>query len=337
MRIAVACVILALSWSTGKAEERIFTDVKGRKLIGEITAVNGNRVEMMVNGKRFIFPVETLIDDDQAFIQEWARNNENYNIDIRIDSVEDPNKRKRDSQKRTKNFSAAWRYNATINNRSGSDLKDLRVDYNVIIRKTDKKKERTVTGRQKDESYSSRTGSFRINRIDDSKRATFATEWIDTFENSWQKEKTGSFRDANGDISVVTYWDDYSSETELDGLWVKIYLGDRVITDWKSDGKMIKEAKWNTPTPAPPLAAAANKPAAPANKPAPDSSGKPEPRMEEKPDKPNLNSARELSRKLAEARAAWGEAIENNAPEEELERHEAEYQKLLKQYKESFK
>ncbi|MDA7672919.1 hypothetical protein OAK81_01330 [Verrucomicrobiales bacterium] len=49
---------------------RIFTNLQGKKINGEIQSVSGDRVEMKVATKRFIFPIAMLVEVDQTFIKK---------------------------------------------------------------------------------------------------------------------------------------------------------------------------------------------------------------------------------------------------------------------------
>ena len=65
-------------------------------------------------------------------------------------------------------------------------------------------------------------------------------------DGEWQLKKFNYQRDSETGRRIATpYWDEYTESTELDGLWIKVYLGDRQISDWKSAGKMIKDASWS--------------------------------------------------------------------------------------------
>ncbi|NNE92623.1 MAG: hypothetical protein HKN23_13330 [Verrucomicrobiales bacterium] len=243
---AFAATLILIAIASAPAFARVFTDQKGRKIDGEIVRVAGDDVEMKVGVKRFIFPIATLSQNDQDYVRKWAKENKTYRFQFDARTAEDTAKRRKAGTNKRKDVTrfSTWRYGAMISNQSGEPLKNLEVKYNLFIRNTKIYKDGNGTGRDKKETPAVQTGSIQIAQIDHSKRANFDTKWIEMKDREWQTSKKIQTRDSDGDLTTITIWDDHQEITELDGLWIKVYLDGKEIADWKSEGKMIKDAKW---------------------------------------------------------------------------------------------
>lgn len=263
--VMVTCILLLTA--SADAEVRSFKDKNGRSIEGEILAVHGERVEMKVSGKKFIFPISNLSADDQAHVKKWASVNKTYKLDFAIRAVEDPQQRKKgndpspinvnlpnlppgvipgrsQSDRDVKAMTTGWRYNVTVQNRSGEDLGKLSVNYNVIVRN-----KLAIQGEGNAESHSIVVGTMEIPALENTRRAEFATDWLEMRERDWESERTKAITDGKtGRVNYEKYWVDYSESTQLDGMWIKVFVDARQVAEWQSEGKAIKKAEWSDET-----------------------------------------------------------------------------------------
>ncbi len=261
---SVFAACMGLLAGSARAEVRSFTDNNGRTIVGEILAIHGARVEMEVSEKKFIFPIANLSVEDQAYVKKWATLNKAYKLEFRTEAVEDPAQRqagndpsplnitlpngppgiiagRNASDRDVKAMTTAWRYNVIVQNSSGEDLGELSVKYNVFIRNT-----LAIRAEGKAESHSVVVGAAKVPALENTRRAQFATDWLEMRERDWETEKVKMIPTGqSGRVSTEKYWVDYSESTQLDGLWIKVFVDDREVADWKSEGKVIKGAAWS--------------------------------------------------------------------------------------------
>jgi len=236
-QISLVAVILFAFASA--SQSRVFRNKDGREISGEIVGVRGDQVEMKVGEKRFAFPIISLSENDQRFVREWAAANRTIKIDFSVRAVEDPAMRRAEGDKKDETVTRSWRYETSLSNRSGGDLGELEVKYNVVVRHTNDATTRSL--RQSTEKAEIVVGSALIPGIANTASATFESDWLPMKARNWGYSGT-TVTNSGGRAAISG---DFSEEMQLDGIWVKVFQNGRQISEWKSEGKLIKEVEWS--------------------------------------------------------------------------------------------
>lgn len=236
---------LALLFLAPEAPGRVFRNQAGREIDAEIVAVRGPNVELAIQGKVFLVPLATLSPEDQTHVAEWARDHRVIPLDFRATRQEDSQRRRTQGDREDRSEFRAFRYETALTNRSGETLGNLEIKYNLIVRHTRTAKERKETGRQREESAQIIAGAATIPSLENTRQAAFQTDWLETQAREWKVKKIAMIRDEEGRLVQDPYWDEYTTETQLDGIWVKVFLEGRQVSEWKSEGKLIKEVSWS--------------------------------------------------------------------------------------------
>lgn len=231
---------------TGHGEERTLTNREGKKITATIETVRAGQVFLSVSGNRFQIPFASLSDDDQKFLKEWVEQNHDYRFEFRIKPVEDVSARASERNGDTKIARSQWKYEVELRNLSGLAAKDLRIEYRVFERFTSIA-DMARSKSRKEENGRMHPGSAVIDEIANSATGTFSTESL-PFENKrWKTASTVS----NPDGTHFDVYNNHETSNELDGIWIRIHIGERLIAEHKSEGKMIKVMGWEGELPEP--------------------------------------------------------------------------------------
>lgn len=220
-------------------EERVFTNREGKKITATLETVRAGQVYLSVSGNRFQIPFASLSDEDQQFLKEWVEQNHEYRFDFRVKSVEDVNARTSEREGDMKTARSAWKYEVELRNLSGLAAKDLRIEYRVFERSTSVADMSRGKSR-KEENGRTHPGETAIEEIANSGTGTFSTESLPTENKTW---KTAT-QISNPDGTHYDVYNNHETSNELDGIWIRIYIGERLIAEHKSEGKMIKLMNW---------------------------------------------------------------------------------------------
>ncbi|MCB1063594.1 MAG: hypothetical protein KDN20_11815 [Verrucomicrobiae bacterium] len=230
-------------------ESRTFTSDDGRKIEAEMVAFRANSAHVRMNGRNFSIPLEKLSSDDQAWVKDWAKRNTDYRLDFSERVVEHPHlreaKKKRDEKDRKESFESESRfYELRIGNRSGLDLTNLTVQYQIVVRKTHTEK-LTIGGSKKQETPRFVTGAKKVNLLANTDHVKLTLDTVRLETHEWQERGYVLKRDSEtGREYAVYHWDDYGDEERLDGVWVKVFMGNILVGEWKSEGKIVDEVQW---------------------------------------------------------------------------------------------
>jgi hypothetical protein len=232
-------VSLFASSVASHGEERIFTNREGKKITATIETVRAGQVYLSVSGNRFQIPFASLSDDDQNFLKEWVEQNHEYRFEFRIKSVEDVNARASERNGDTKIARSLWKYEVELRNLSGLVAKDLRIEYRVFERFTSVA-DMARSKSRKEENGSVHPGLTAIAEIANSATGNFSTDSL-PFENKTWKTATSV---SGPDGTSFDVYNNHETSNELDGIWIRIYIGERLVAEHKSEGKMIKLMNW---------------------------------------------------------------------------------------------
>lgn len=92
------------------------------------------------------------------------------------------------------------------------------------------------------------TGTTSINHLGNTDRTVLDLPPVELESHAWQtRGYVYLIEVGTGREYATPYWDDFSDEEKLDGIWVKVYRGDVLVAEWVSEGKLIKETPWSGP------------------------------------------------------------------------------------------
>lgn len=233
MRYAGILLIFLSLMTEGFSEERVFTNKDGKKITAEVETVREGKVFLKMNGNRFAIPFLSLSMSDQEYLREWVKSNFEFRFRFRVKEEEDPSSAPAERTKFSKTENSAWRYAVEIENRSGIVADGLRAEYRIYKRMTERSKE----------TKQMTEGAVDLGSIEHTRKALFSTTWIATYEKRWTVNSTYTRQEGLSTVTVETS-DTYKASSKLDGIWIRIYRGDKLIGEYKSEGKMIKDATW---------------------------------------------------------------------------------------------
>lgn len=217
-----------------------------------MVAFRSDTAYIEVRGKNFAIPLDKLSIEDQKWVAEWAKKNTDYRLDFSVRGLENTQLRRSDSQRDAKERKESWEwetwgYQLAVVNRSGIDLSGLTVNYQMVIRKTHAT-DPTHGKKEKSETPKVVSGTMSIARLANTDRVVLDLPKVELAGHAWQTMGyVYKIEEGTGRRLAFPYWDNFSDEEELDGLWVKVYQDDVLVADWKSDGKLIKETPWQGP------------------------------------------------------------------------------------------
>jgi len=225
-------------------QERTLTNREGKQVTAEIEAVRSGKVFLKRDGRRFEVPFKSLSDEDQIYLREWVKHNFNYKFTYRPTLKEDTSKRTSEREGDLKKKSSRWCYSVKIDNRSGIKAEDLRIEYRMVIRQT-KLADLQLSGNIKKQSGLVKSGEESIASIDNTGAYTLETRWVECPERKWKTRKTQRVTNSDGSVTNEYYYDDYEDNTDLAGIWIRIYNGKRIISEFKTQDKGIEILQWD--------------------------------------------------------------------------------------------
>jgi len=238
---ACSCLLLAFFfWVEGTTNTfgRVFTSKDGKEITAEIAGASGAGVDLVVNGRNYTVPLDSLSAADQEYVREWVKANKTYSFVYLADEIQNLSKRTVTREKLSKTELTTWNYVVRITNRTRENLENLVVKYNVITRQT------KVDDGRKTEQAHIQSGSVIVPALKAGDPFSFATVATELLSKEWEVPKRVTVYE-DGQPTYVTILAEYSDIHILDGVWIRIYLDDRMIGEWKSEGKMIKDARWS--------------------------------------------------------------------------------------------
>lgn len=235
------------------SQERVFTNQQGRKITAEVDSVRAGKVYLRMNKKFYTVPFKDLSLADQTYLRQWVKDNANFKfvfsakkvkapkgttIPVNVDPGSIPNHRGKVERSTT----SIWRYEVEITNRSGMDVEDISIEYRVVTRNTTER-DPTYGKSSKSESPITSSGTVTVDKLANSFKTSFNTNWKQMSSTAWKTKHQKNIIE-DGRTIEVDYWDNHEFDSQLDGIWIRIYKNKKVIGEFKSEGKLIKEANW---------------------------------------------------------------------------------------------
>ena len=222
-------LLACLSNIANAAGFHTFKDTQGREMEAKITRVSGEDVYierrdgLNTKVKRSIFS-----QVDQTYIAEWAHN---ALLESGIFEVHFSQKRskKRDSESggiEREDYKA--HYDIVITNQAYENLSDIRVEYLIL------KFEDALSAQKRSAGTIQRlTGSAELKQIDARKEGSTSTE---------------EFTMLNTKLAPGYVWASGGKKTSKDvlkGIWVKIYVGDKLVHEISKPENMMRKERWD--------------------------------------------------------------------------------------------
>lgn len=206
----------------------LFKDTQGREMEAKITRISGDDVYIeRRDGLSTKVKQSIFCEKDQAYIEDWA-----YNALLESDFLEvrfttKINDKRKSSNGGIEREEYKIQYNMTLNNTSYSDLADIRVEYLIL------KFEDLLSAPKRSQGNILRfKGSIALEQMHQRETVTLTTELIPMLESQLEP----GYIWANGAKR--------SSKDKLEGIWVKIFVGDKLVREVSKPENMMRKEPW---------------------------------------------------------------------------------------------
>jgi hypothetical protein len=224
------CLLTCFACLTYSSEFRTFTDVKGRHIEAKITRTSGKDIYIeRRDGFDAKVDISTFSEADQEYIKEWAYNSllKSDLFDVRFSS------KRSDRDKYTscgiEYEKYTMHYDVVItNNDYDNDFKNIKIEYLIV------KFEDALAAKKKSHGTLIRfQGSASHHLIQAREEIRISTEKFPMQET---------------DLAPGYFWTNGGKENSKDvirGIWVKIYVGDKLVHEISKPENMMRKESWN--------------------------------------------------------------------------------------------
>jgi hypothetical protein len=221
-------LLLCLPSIANAAAFHTFKDTQGREMQAKITRVSGEDVYIQRSDglntkvKRSIFSKK-----DQTHIAEWAHNTllESGILEVQFTTTETDKRKSSSGGIQREDYKVC--YNVRINNSGHEDFSDVRVEYLIL------KFQDILSATKRSEGNLKRfKGSAELPRIPAREESSASTEDIPMLKSKLES----GYIWANGAKKT--------SKDKLEGIWVKIYIGDKLVHEVSKPENMMRTEKW---------------------------------------------------------------------------------------------
>ena len=218
------CLPLCLLQNAFSSEFRTFTDTKGRQMEAKITRVSGDDIHIKrKDGMETRVKLSVFSETDQEYVKQWAYDNllESGVFDVRFST-------KRSEKNEYTQGGIIYdeynmRYEVVItNNDFDNDFRDIRVDYLIL-----KFEDRLAADKRREGNIHRIKGSATQDLIKAREEVRIGTEKFPMMETQLAQGYVwsgGGQRD---------------SKDVAKGIWVKIYVGDKLVHEISKPENMI--------------------------------------------------------------------------------------------------
>ena len=229
-RILLPHLFVCLVLSAFSSEFRTFTDTKGRQMEAKITRVSGEDIYIeRSDGLTSRVNISIFSEADQKYINEWAYNAllESDIFDVRFGS------KRSDKNEYTKGGIIYDEYNmhydvVITNQNYDNDFKDVTVEYLIL-----KFEDRLGADKRREGTLQRIKGSARQDLIKAREEVRVSTEKFPMLETQLAQGyvwRGGGQRD---------------SQDVAKGIWVRIYVGDKLVHELSKPENMMRKESWN--------------------------------------------------------------------------------------------
>lgn len=208
------------------SQMRTFTSTDGQTMRAELMDVVGDKITIKRDdGMRFTVETSLFSEKDQTYIKQWLKNKALENVNLEISCTRDKGDVKVNKHTAYTEEIFPEFYNVTFTNRGFEDLKKIRVD--TIVFQTKHKPSR---GTEYEEYKSSRDV---IPVIEGGKEYTFQSASVKAVEFNMNKGWRWSSDEG-----------EESTRDRLSGIWIRAYIGDKMIAEDIRPSRIEKDYKW---------------------------------------------------------------------------------------------
>ncbi len=198
-------------------------------MTAKLTQVSGEDVYIeRLDGLTTKVGISIFSKDDQEFIRDWARKQaiKDDAIEVRFTTdVEDKSKWRSSGGIMRKTWKES--YGIVLKNTSTMDMKNIRIEYLIF------KFEDAVAAQKRSEGVIRHlTGTTKLPLIRSGDEATAATEKFPMLET---KLEPGYYWKGGGKKT---------SEDEMNGIWIKVYVGDILATEVSRPENLMRKESW---------------------------------------------------------------------------------------------
>lgn len=231
MRIHLRILLSALACLTSIANAagfHTFKDTQGRKMEAKITRVSGEDVYierrdgLNTKVKRSIFSRE-----DQTYITQWAYEAllESGILEAHFSTKETDKRKSSSGGIQREDYKV--HYNIGLKNISDEDLSGIRVEYLIL------KFEDLLSATKRSEGELQRfKGSAELQQLSAREEGRVSTETVPMLESKLEP----GYVWRNGAKKT--------SKDKLEGIWVKIYIGDKLVHEVSKPENMMRKEQW---------------------------------------------------------------------------------------------
>ncbi|BCX46795.1 hypothetical protein HAHE_07030 [Haloferula helveola] len=243
--LGAAVLLLALSHSAGA---RTFTDQQGREIEAEVTSVSGSNVTLLLDsGKKYTFPISKLSSADQLYIKLWKADPKKFetdkpdasgdskpaaipdNIDYSIEIEPEKERIRKGSKTDVGNGEITpeeWIFEIELENWSRAPLEGLEVSYRIYL---DTKASDKIGFEDAQKVYGHR---MNVEKMTHGAKVTVKTRPVIVKD----LELDGDFVFTDGSRNRLS--------DDIEGIWIKVWHGDKKVAEYKSNNSTVKKAKW---------------------------------------------------------------------------------------------
>lgn len=221
---------MLLSALPGIAEYYEFTDAQGRSIMAKPVRVVGDKVEIQrEDGNKYIVDPAIFGTKGQAYLTKWMQDQlmSSGNV-LKISAKSATTRKQKDGSSRgveIKRFKGYYKIKVT--NESDLDLKNLQMQYRYFLFKNQVAADKRSAGKTMRVA-----GEIKIPSLRGHSDLDFETAQSDMMETEL---KSGYYWLGGGKAR---------SEDELEGIWVRIYQGDKMIAEFANPSTLPKKEKW---------------------------------------------------------------------------------------------
>lgn len=226
------------------AESRTFTNLKGQKIEAEIVAVAGDKVTLrLTNGKDYTIPTKSLSLGDQILVDAWVAKKGKPgagkpdkstlvipdNVDYRFEFEVDKKRLKKGSKGKVDSGEIQtdeWGFDVNLQNKSRIDLEGLEMSYRIYV---DPEASAKMSLGSPPKFYG---GRQKVASVADGAGVIVTAGPVPLLELELDPDFV--FNDGSRN----------DLEDKLEGIWIKVWHGDKKVAEFKSSNSTVKKAKW---------------------------------------------------------------------------------------------
>lgn len=210
---------------------RTFTDKQGRQMQAKINQVSGDDVFIERRDGLATKVSSTIFsEEDQTFIDQWAREQmlKDGAIEARFSDKESDKTTIASGGIRTTKYDA--HYEVILKNTTDQEIGDIRVEYLML-----KFEDKMAAKKRSEGELERKKGTLQLERLLGRMEKRLKTESFSMRETEleagwvWSGGEAGKARD---------------SEDKLEGIWIKVYVGDTLVLQQARPQSLMRKEVW---------------------------------------------------------------------------------------------